>query len=81
MQHVPLLDKMATPVDSDPDGVLLAQARESRTNTISVQSALEIGMQCPFQDSVSPDGISPWKANELYPFIDRINQFDTRRST
>jgi uncharacterized protein len=74
---VPLLDKLATPVDRDPDGLLLDQARASRTNTIGVQQAIEIGVQCPFQDSVSPEGIAPWKANELYPFIDRINQGHT----
>ncbi len=73
-EAVPLLDKMATPVDSDPEGLLLDQARASRTDTISVQQALETGMQCPFQDSVAPNGIAPWKIMELYPFIDRINQ-------
>jgi putative CocE/NonD family hydrolase len=74
---VPLLDKMATPVDNDPEGLLLDEARASRTDAVSVQRALEIGVQCPFQDSVSPEGIAPWKANELYPFIERINQGHT----
>ncbi|HVN55737.1 MAG TPA: CocE/NonD family hydrolase, partial [Anaerolineaceae bacterium] len=47
---VPLLDKMATPVDSDPDGVLLNQARASRTDTVTVQSTLELAAQAPYQD-------------------------------
>ena len=74
---VPLLDRLATPVDSDPDGVLLAQARESRQGTVSVQSTLEAGAQCQFQDSVAPNGVSIWQIYKLYPFIDRINHSHT----
>jgi len=74
---VPLLDKMATPVDSDPDGVLLNQARASRTDTVTVQSTLELAAQAPYQDSVAPNGIHPWQIYALYPFIDRINRSHT----
>jgi putative CocE/NonD family hydrolase len=74
---VPLLDRLATPVDSDPDGVLLDQARESRENTVGVQNAAEIAMQCPYRDSTTPDGLNPWQTMDLYPFIDRINQSNT----
>jgi putative CocE/NonD family hydrolase len=74
---VPLLDQLATPVDSDPDGVLLAQARESRKNYDSVQSTLETASQCPFHDSMAPNGVTPWLTMDLYPFIDRINQTHT----
>jgi putative CocE/NonD family hydrolase len=74
---VPLLDKLATPVDNDPDGALLAQARDSRKNAVSTQSTLEVATQCPYHDSLSPDGINPWQVMDLYPFIDRINQSHT----
>ena len=32
-----------------------------------------MAVQAPYWDSVTSNGISPWKANDLYPFIDRIN--------
>ena len=74
---VPLLDRLATPVDSDPDGVLLAQARESRKTTLNALSSLEFAPQCPYKDSVIPAGISPWQTMDLSPFIDRINKSHT----
>jgi putative CocE/NonD family hydrolase len=74
---VPLLDKMATPVDSDPDGVLLDQARESRKGIITVQSALEFANQAPFSDSTLPNGVNPWQTYDLFPFVDRINRSHT----
>jgi putative CocE/NonD family hydrolase len=74
---VPLLESMATPVDSDLEGVLLAQARESRNNKVSAQSALEIARQYPFRDGIAPDGASAWQLMALYPFIERINQAQT----
>ncbi len=74
---VPLLDNLATPVDSDPDGVLLAQALDERHHAIGLQNASEIASQCPFLDSTSTAGINPWNAMNLYPFIDRINRSNT----
>jgi putative CocE/NonD family hydrolase len=74
---VPLLESMATPVDSDLEGVLLAQARASRNNKVSAQSAVEIARQYPFRDGVAPDGTSTWQLMALYPFIERINQAQT----
>jgi uncharacterized protein len=74
---LPLLDQLATPVDSDPDGVLLAQARESRKNYISVQSTLEASAQCLYHDSKAPNGVTPWLNMDLYPFMDRINHTHT----
>jgi uncharacterized protein len=74
---VPLLDKVATPVDSDPDGVLLAQALEERRNKLGVQHAVEIMRQAPFIDSTTPDGIPVYGVMDLSPFIDRINQSGT----
>jgi len=74
---LPLLDQLATPVDSDLDGVLLAQARESRKNYVSVQSTLDTASQCLFHDSMAPNGVTPWLNMDLYPFIDRINHTHT----
>jgi putative CocE/NonD family hydrolase len=74
---VPMLDKLATPVDSDPDGILLAQARESRKGYASAQTTLELATQCPYSDSIASNGISPWKNYNLSPFIDRINHTHT----
>jgi putative CocE/NonD family hydrolase len=72
-----MLDKLATPVDSDPDGVLLAQARASRKNMVGIQNANDVTVQAPFLDSTTSDGLNPWKTMDLYPFIDRINQSHT----
>ncbi len=74
---VPLLDQLATPVDSDPDGILLSQALEERHNKLGVQNGVEIGKQCPFLDSVTEDGIAAHQIMDLYPFIDRINKSNT----
>jgi uncharacterized protein len=74
---LPLLDQLATPVDNDPNGLLLAQARESRKNYVSVQRTLEAAAQCPYHDSKAPNGVTPWRNMDLYPFIDRINQTHT----
>ena len=74
---VPLLDKMATVVDSDPEGVLLEQALEERQNKLRVQNAIDIMRQAPFRDSVTPDGIRPYEIMDLCPFVDRINQGHT----
>jgi putative CocE/NonD family hydrolase len=74
---VPLLDELATPVDSDPNGALLAQARESRKTVVGVQNANEVAIQCPYRDSMTSDGVNPWQVMSLYPFIDRINQSHT----
>jgi putative CocE/NonD family hydrolase len=74
---VPYLDRLATPVDGDPDGVLLAQARASRQNTVSIQNASEVAAQYPYNDSTNPDGINLWQTMDLYPLIDRINNTHT----
>jgi putative CocE/NonD family hydrolase len=74
---VPLLDKLATPVDSDPNGTSLAQARASRLSSVSTQSTLEAAKQAPYHDSTAPNGVNPWQTMDLHPFIDRINQTQT----
>jgi putative CocE/NonD family hydrolase len=68
---------LATPVDSDPDGVLLAQALQERQNTTGLHNATKIALQCPYHDSTTPDGISPWTSSDLSPFVDRINRSGT----
>ncbi|HLO29604.1 MAG TPA: CocE/NonD family hydrolase [Anaerolineales bacterium] len=74
---VALLETMATPVDSDPEGKLLAQARASRNSKVSAKSALEIARQYPFRDGIAADGTSTWQLIALDPFIERINQAQT----
>ncbi len=74
---VPFLDKVATPVDSDPEGVLLEQARESREKTTSIQTANEIAAKHPYRDSVTQQGINYYHLMDLSPFIDRINHSST----
>ncbi len=74
---VPLLDKMATAVDSDSGGELLAQALQERQGKAGVQNAAQIAALAPFQDSVGPDGRPVYQIMDLYPFIDRINHAGT----
>jgi putative CocE/NonD family hydrolase len=71
---IPFLDELATPVDSDPDGVLLAQVRDSRKNTITTQSIIDHAADYRFHDSLTAEGMSTWKNMDLYQFIERINQ-------
>jgi uncharacterized protein len=74
---VPLLESLATPVDSDVEGVLLAQALEERHNKPGIQSAVEIAKQCPFRDSSTASGIAAHQIMNLYPFVHRINRSNT----
>ena len=68
------LENLATPVDRDKDGALLAQARQERNNAILGQALTMVG-QVPFRDSVLPDGEDLWRDHlALYPFIDRVNR-------
>jgi putative CocE/NonD family hydrolase len=69
------LENLATPVDSDPDGLLLAQARAEREQaTVGAKSA-EVMAQYPFRDSLTPSGKQIWRDDfALYPFIERINR-------
>ena len=69
LEHVP------TPVDSDKDGSLLAQARKERGgSTLGKQSEGWL-RPFPFRDSSTPNGNKIWEgAANLYPLLDRINQ-------
>jgi len=69
------LESVLTPVDSDKDGSLLAQARKERSgSTLAKQSEVWF-RKFPFRDSITPDGIKIWEGpGNLYPLLDLINQ-------
>ena len=68
-------DQMATPVDQDKDGILLAQARAERQNTSALAEAVGQFDNIPYRDSLMEDGTNVWIQDEtLYPLIDRINR-------
>jgi putative CocE/NonD family hydrolase len=69
------LEKLLTPVDSDKDGSMLAQARQERgASTLAKQSEVWF-RNFPFRDSTTTDGIRIWEGPaNLYPLLNRINQ-------
>jgi putative CocE/NonD family hydrolase len=69
LEHVP------TPVDSDRDGSLLAQASKERGgSTLGKQSERWL-KPFPFRDSATSDGNKIWEgAANLYPLLERINK-------
>ncbi len=69
------LEKVPTPVDSDKDGSLLAQARKERGgSTLARQSEIWF-KKFPFRDSTTSDGNRVWEGSgNLYPLLSRINQ-------
>jgi putative CocE/NonD family hydrolase len=72
-ETTPMLDRLATPVDSDPDGMLLSQALQEHSKI----SVMDMAKQCPFIDQTTSGGLSPWGILDPYPFIGRINQSHT----
>ncbi len=71
---VPYLVNLATPVESDKDGALLAQARQGRSGSVDAKTMATEAAKYPFRDSKLPNGKSLWEIMSLYPFIDRINR-------
>ena len=71
---VPLLENLATPVDSDKDQGLLQQARQERSGSMDGKTMATIVAQYPFRDSSTPEGKMLWRGMALYPFIERINR-------
>jgi len=71
---VPYLENLATPVDSDKDGALLAQARKERSGSVDAKTMATVAAKYPFRDSILPNGKFLWKVMALYPFIERINR-------
>jgi putative CocE/NonD family hydrolase len=69
------LETLVTPVDSDRDGALLAQALEQRRSE-TLRERLDLSSQeFAYRDSIASGGLNVWEeAVALYPFIDRINQ-------
>jgi putative CocE/NonD family hydrolase len=66
---------MATPVDRDKDGILLAQAEAERKNAVALADAVADLKVAPYRDSPLPTGQKVWtEIQTLYPFLDRINR-------
>ena len=62
-----------TPVDTDQDGRLLAQARAERIRALP--DTIDFARDFPYRDSVGPLKIKIWEGpSSLYPFIERINR-------
>jgi uncharacterized protein len=69
------LERVVTPVDSDKDGSLLAQARKQRTGSTLGKQSEDWFRPFPFHDSTTSDGNKLWEGPAtLYPFLDRINK-------
>jgi putative CocE/NonD family hydrolase len=71
-----LLDtKLITPVDSDPEGVIVAQVRAERhgESTADIATKME---KVPYRDSLIPsEGENLWIDHQaLYPLMDKINR-------
>jgi len=71
---VPYIENLATPVDRDEDGALLAQARQGRSGSVDGKTMATEAAKYPFLDSILPNGKYLWKEMALYPFIKRINR-------
>jgi len=64
-----------TPVDSDPDGLLLAQARQERRGA-TLESQSEVWFRkFPYRDSSTSNGTRVWEGPAaLYSLLDRVNR-------
>jgi uncharacterized protein len=72
-----IFDRMATPVDQDKDGTLLAQARAERGNSSALADNVEGFKEIAYRDSHGSDGNPVWTFQTLYPFLDEINRSGT----
>jgi putative CocE/NonD family hydrolase len=71
-------NQMATPVDQDLDGTLLAQAQAERQGAGALVTATEYFASVRFRDSVSSQGTDVWTTyNTLYPLLETINRSGT----
>ena len=69
------LEHVLTPVDSDKDGSLLAQARKERGGATLGKQSEVLFRKLPFRDSITRGGMKPWEGEgNLYPLLNRINQ-------
>jgi putative CocE/NonD family hydrolase len=72
---VPYLKNLATPVDNDKDGALIAQALQERSGSPDAKTMATVVEEYPFRDSLMPNGKKLWEDGmALYPFIERINR-------
>lgn len=68
------LEILVTPVDSDEDGTLLAQALEERRNQAVGEQAEEALKKFRFRDSTLAGGLKFWEEGMgLYTLLDQIN--------
>jgi uncharacterized protein len=72
-----VFDAMATPVDQDTDGVLLAQARAERNANVALSQGVAQLENFPYRDSLAMDGQNYWSSQTLYPLLERINSSGT----
>jgi putative CocE/NonD family hydrolase len=71
-------DLMATPVDQDKDGSLLAQARLERNNTSALAESVAGFKSIAYRDSLGSYGENVWGSySTLYPLLDKINRSGT----
>jgi len=67
-------DFLATPVDQDKDGTLLAKARAERQNQTLADTVKNVA-NAPFRDTLTLTGQNFWvDFNTLYPLFERINR-------
>ena len=71
-----MFDIVSTPVDSDTDGALLAQARAERGGGASALADAATGAEtAPFRDVIASGGYKVWTDQQaLYPLLDQINR-------
>ena len=69
-----LNSSIITPVDTDPDGSVLAQARAERAGSAVGQTMTDaLWRAFPFRDSEIASGQPMWKYVSAYPLLDQIN--------
>jgi putative CocE/NonD family hydrolase len=69
-----LNSSIITPVDTDPDGSLLAQARAERGGATVGQTMTDaLWRAFPFRDSEIASGQPMWEFVSAYPLLDQIN--------
>jgi len=67
-------DRLSTPVDRDPNGELLAQARKERQGNALADIA-RVMPEVLFRDDQTPEGKRYWEeAQSLIPLLDQINR-------
>lgn len=70
-----LNSNVITPVDRDPDGKLLAQARAERGSATVGERFVEMFKQYRYRDSSTPEGYKIWLDSIADPrFMSRVNQ-------